>query len=125
MVPALELSTSQESLLRIRWIAILYGRVQSSLAVTGGIHTVQDVVKSLLAGADVTHMCSALLHHGPGHLGVVLRELQQWLEEHEYESVSQLKGSISQANAIDSAAFLRANYMQVLESYQRPPGVLW
>jgi dihydroorotate dehydrogenase (fumarate) len=125
VAPALELSTSQESLLRIRWIAILHGRIRGSLAITGGIHTVQDVVKSLLAGADVTHMCSALLRHGPGHLALVLRELQQWLEEREYESVSQLKGSISQANAIDSAAFLRANYMQVLESYQRPPGVLW
>jgi dihydroorotate dehydrogenase (fumarate) len=125
VVPRLDLSTSQESLLRIRWIAILYGRIRCSLAITGGIHTVQDVVKSLLVGADVTHMCSALLRNGPGYLTVVLGELQRWLEEHEYESVSQLKGSISQANATDSAAFLRANYMQVLESYQRPPGVQW
>jgi dihydroorotate dehydrogenase (fumarate) len=125
VVPKLDLSTSQESLLRIRWIAILYGRIHSSLAITGGIHTVQDVLKSLLAGADVTHMCSALLRHGPGYLALLLGELQQWLEKHEYQSVSQLKGSISHANAIDSAAFLRANYMQVLESYQRPPGVLW
>jgi dihydroorotate dehydrogenase (fumarate) len=125
VVPRLDLSTSQESLLRIRWIAILYGRIRCSLAITGGIHTVQDVVKSLLVGAGVTHMCSALLRNGPGYLTVVLGELQRWLEEHEYESVSQLKGSISQANATDSAAFLRANYMQVLESYQRPPGVQW
>jgi dihydroorotate dehydrogenase (fumarate) len=125
VVPRLELSTSQESLLRIRWIAILRGHVRSSLAITGGVHNVEDVLKSLLAGADVTHMCSALLRNGPDHVAVVLRELQAWLEEREYESVAQLKGSISQANATDSAAYLRANYMEVLDSYQRPPGVLW
>lgn len=125
VVPRLELSTSEESLLRIRWIAILYGRIKCSLAITGGVHNVGDVVKSLLAGADVTHMCSALLRRGPGHLAVVLRGLEEWLEEREYESVAQLKGSISQGNATDSAAFLRSNYVRVLESYQAPPGVQW
>lgn len=125
VVPRLELSTSEESLMRIRWLAILYGRVDCSLAITGGVHNVRDVVKSLLAGADVTHMCSGLLRRGPGHLAIVLRALQDWLEQHEYESVEQLKGSISQRNATDSAAFLRANYMTVLDSYQPPPGVQW
>ena len=125
VVPRLELSTSEESLLRIRWIAILYGRIHTSLAITGGVHNVPDVVKALLAGADVTHMCSALLRRGPGHLAVVLRALEEWLDEREYESVEQLKGSISQCNATDSAAFLRSNYVRVLESYQPPPGVKW
>jgi len=125
VVPKLELSTSEESLLRIRWIAILYGRVQCSLAITGGVHNVEDVVKSLLAGADVTHLCSALLRRGPGHLAKLLRALDEWLEEREYESVQQLKGSISQRNATDSSAFLRSNYVRVLESYQSPPGVQW
>jgi dihydroorotate dehydrogenase (fumarate) len=125
VVPKLELSTSEESLMRIRWLAILHGRIDCSLAITGGVHNLRDVLKSLLAGADVTHMCSALLRRGPGHLAMVLRSLQEWLEEQEYESVEQLKGSISQRNATDSAAFLRANYMNVLDSYQSPPGVQW
>ena len=125
VVPKLELSTSEESLLRIRWIAILYGRVECSLAITGGVHTVEDVVKSLLAGADVTHLCSALLRLGPSHLAMLLRGLDEWLEAREYESVQQLKGSISQRNATDSSAFLRSNYVRVLESYQSPPGVQW
>ena len=123
--PQLELSSSEESLLRIRWLAILHGRVGTSLAITGGIHNARDVIKSLLAGADVTHLCSALLRRGPGHLAVVLRQLQDWLEEREYESIEQLKGSVSQANATDSAAFLRANYVSVLDSYRPPPGVQW
>jgi dihydroorotate dehydrogenase (fumarate) len=125
VVPKLVLSSSEESLLRIRWIAILYGRVKCSLAITGGVHNVEDVVKSLLAGADVTHMCSALLQQGPGHLAVVLRSLEEWLEQREYESVQQLKGSISMGNATDSSAFLRSNYVRVLESYRPPPGVQW
>jgi dihydroorotate dehydrogenase (fumarate) len=111
--------------LRIRWLAILHGRVGTSLAITGGIHNARDVIKSLLAGADVTHLCSALLRRGPGHLAVVLRQLQAWLEEREYDSVEQLKGSVSQATATDSAAFLRANYVSVLDSYRPPPGVQW
>ena len=125
VVPKLELSTSEESLLRIRWIAILYGRVECSLAITGGVHNVEDVVKSLLAGADVTHLCSVLLRLGPSHLAMLLRGLDEWLEAREYESVQQLKGSISQRNATDSSAFLRSNYVRVLESYQSPPGVQW
>ena len=116
---------SEESLLRIRWLAILHGRLNCSLAITGGVHNTRDVLKSLLAGADITHMCSALLRRGPGHLAVVLRSLDEWLNEREYESVQQLKGSVSQRNATDSAAFLRANYVNVLDSYQPPPGVRW
>lgn len=125
VVPKLELSSSEESLLRIRWIAILYGRVDCSLAITGGVHNVKDVLKALLAGADVTHMCSALLRRGPGHLAMVLRALNEWLDERGYDSVAQVKGSISQRNATDSAAFLRSNYMRVLDSYRPPAGTQW
>lgn len=125
VTPTLALSTSEESLMRIRWLAILYGRTRCSLAITGGVHNLRDVLKSLLAGADVTHMCSALLRRGPGHIATVLKALGEWLEEREYDSVSQMKGSVSQANATDSSAFLRANYVSVLDSYQPPSGVQW
>ncbi|MEJ2361348.1 MAG: dihydroorotate dehydrogenase-like protein [Gammaproteobacteria bacterium] len=122
--PRLELSTSAESLLRIRWTAILYGQTQCSIAVTGGLHTHEDVLKALFAGADVAHMCSALLQQGPAYLGVILQSMSEWLEQHEYASVKQLKGSISQQHAIDPAAFERANYINVLDSYSHPRGVL-
>ena len=117
VAPKLELSTSEESLLRIRWIAILHGRIRCSLAITGGVHNVRDLVRSLLAGADVAQLCSALLRRGPGHLAVLLRALEQWLEEREYASVSDIRGLVSQHAATDSAAFLRANYVNVLDSY--------
>ena len=117
VAPQLELSTSEESLLRIRWIAILHGRIDCSLAITGGVHNVRDLIRSLLAGADVAQLCSALLRRGPGHLAVLLRALEQWLEEREYGSVDAIKGMVSQHTATDSAAFLRANYVDVLGSY--------
>lgn len=122
--PKLVLSSSQESLLRIRWAAILSDQLACSLAVTGGLHTHEDVLKALLAGADVTHMCSALLHNGASHITGTLQQLQGWLEEHEYESVQQLKGSISRQHAIDPGAYERANYISVLDSYSHPRGVL-
>ena len=124
MVPKLELSSSSEALLRIRWIALLYGRVDLSLAVTGGFHQTADVLKALLAGADVVHLCSVLLQHGTGRLGEILNELEQWLGEHEYESIRQLKGSVSQQHAIDPSAYERANYVQILDNYSCPSGVL-
>jgi dihydroorotate dehydrogenase (fumarate) len=120
----LELSTSREALLRIRWIAILRGRVELSLAATGGLHNVDDIIKALLAGADVTHLCSALLQHGPQRLGVLRQQLAAWMEEQEYESVSQLKGSISQQCALDPAAFERANYVSVIDSYTPSSGIM-
>ena len=125
VVPTLELSSSAESLMRIRWIAILFGRVSCSLAITGGIHSTEDIVKALLAGADVTYLCSVLLQHGPQHLGTLLKELNTWLDEHEYSSVAQLKGSISQQHAADPAAYNRANYVNVLDSFKPHPGVHW
>jgi len=124
VLPKLELSSPSEALLRIRWTALLYGRTQLSLAVTGGFHQTPDVLKALLAGADVVHLCSVLLKQGVGRLTGILAELEQWLAEHEYESINQLKGSVSQQHAIDPSAYERANYVQVLDSYSSPAGVL-
>ncbi|TLS75646.1 dihydroorotate dehydrogenase-like protein [Mariprofundus erugo] len=123
VTPSLKLSTSVESRLSMRWIAMLYGRVKITLAATSGIHTHDDAIKLLLAGADVTHMCAALLHHGPEYLGEVLNGMMQWMEEKEYASVAQLKGSVSHARAIDPAAFERANYIKTLDSFHSPDGV--
>lgn len=124
VVPKLELSTAQEALLRIRWTALLYGRVNLSLAVTGGFHETADVVKALLAGADVVHLCSVLLEKGVGRLSEIHAELSDWLEAHEYQSIRQLKGSVSQQHSIDPSVYERANYVQVLDSYTPASGVL-
>jgi dihydroorotate dehydrogenase (fumarate) len=124
VVPKLELSTPSEALLRIRWTALMYGRVKSSLAVTGGFHQTPEIVKALLAGADIVQLCSVLLMHGPERLHDLLTELENWLVEHEYESIQQLKGSVSQQHAIDPSAYERANYVQVLDNYSCPAGVL-
>jgi len=124
VIPSLNLSSATEALLRIRWTALLYGRVNVSLAVTGGFHHMPEVLKALLAGADTVHLCSALLEHGPKRLGEILYELENWLERHEYQSVSQLKGSVSQKNAIDPSAYERANYVHVLDNYSSPAGIL-
>ncbi len=118
--PNLQLSSSVELRLPLRWTAILYGKTKASLAVTTGVHTAEDVIKLLLAGADVTMMASALLQNGPDHLQTVVRELERWLIDHEYESVRQLKGSLSQASSPDPAAFERANYMKTLVTYAGP-----
>jgi len=122
--PQLHMSNSIESLLRIRWIAILRGQVNLSIAATGGIHTSEDVLKALLAGADITHLCSELLQHGTIRITEILAQLDEWLQEHEYESVQQLKGSISLQHAIDPAAYVRANYLDVIDSYSPSSGVL-
>jgi dihydroorotate dehydrogenase (fumarate) len=124
VVPKLELSTPSEALLRIRWLAVMHGRVNMSLAATGGFHQVDDIVKALLAGADVVHLCSVLLERGIGSLTEILHDLGQWLIDHEYESVSQLKGSVSQKHAIDPTEYERANYVHVLDSYSHPRGVM-
>ncbi|MCK4842995.1 MAG: dihydroorotate dehydrogenase-like protein [Methylococcales bacterium] len=124
IIPKINLSTSAETLLRIRWVALLYGRVKLSIAVTGGFHTVEDVIKALLAGADVIHLCSILLEKGPQQLKQLLNELAYWLEQHEYESIQQLKGSLSQQHAINPADYERANYIEILDSYSSSGGVL-
>ena len=122
--PVLNLSSPVESLLRIRWAALLHGRVNLSVAVTGGFHNAQDSLKALLAGADVVHLCSTLLQHGPERLSVILDDMLEWLKVHEYESVRQMKGSLSYKHAIDPGAYERVNYVTVLDSYSSPRGVL-
>lgn len=117
VVPNLVLSTPHEMRLPLRWIAILHGHVQASLAATTGIATGHDVIKLIMAGADVTQVCSVLLRRGIGELKTILKDLQSWMEEKEYESVRQMKGSMSQKSAADPAAFERANYMKALSSY--------
>ena len=102
----------------LRWIAILYGHVRASLAGSGGIHTVNDVLKMLMAGANVTMMASALLKHGAGRITDILTGLEQWMVEREYVSVNQMQGSMSQKSVADPAAFERANYMKSLQSYR-------
>ena len=115
--PHLVLSTSDELRLALRWIAILRGRVDASLAATGGAHTPDDVLKLLLAGADCVMLASSLLTQGPGHIGTLVRGVQAWMTEREYTSVAQLKGSLSQQSCPDPDAFERANYMKALQSY--------
>jgi dihydroorotate dehydrogenase (fumarate) len=116
--PNVNLSTPQALRLPLRWVAILHGRLKASLAATSGIHTSLDVLKMLMAGADVTMMCSALLQHGPQVIKQVLGEMDQWMLEHEYTSVKQMKGSMSQKSVADPAAFERANYMKALNLYK-------
>lgn len=113
----LHLSYPDEALLRIRWLAILYGRVDLTLAATGGVHSYHEALKMLLAGADVVHLASALLQRGPACLTEILEDMHRWLEEKEYTSVRQLRGSMSQKNLPDPAAVERANYVRVLQGY--------
>jgi dihydroorotate dehydrogenase (fumarate) len=117
VTPNLQLSTSTELRLVLRWLAILSGRVDVDLAATTGIHVGEDAVKAVLAGANVVMMASALLRSGPGALTAVRGGLQTWLEEHDYESVAQARGSLSQRSVADPSAFERSNYMKTLTSY--------
>jgi len=112
------LSNSDELRLPLRWVAILYGRLSVDLAITSGIHTSHDVIKGLMAGAKVTMMASELLQNGVRRIGQVLNELVTWLNEHEYESVTQMIGAMSQKHCAEPAAFERANYMKMLQSYR-------
>ena len=118
VVPNVTLSTSQAVRMPLRWIAVLFGKIKASLAATSGVHGAQDVVKLVMAGADVTQMCSALLLHGPGRITEVLEELDRWLIEHEYVSLKQMRGSMSQKSVADPSAFERANYMKALNRYK-------
>jgi len=118
VAPRLVLSNSDELRLPLRWVAILYGRLTADLAITSGIHTSTDVIKGLMAGARVTMMASELLQKGIGRVGQVLEELVTWMNEHEYESVMQMVGAMSQKHCAEPAAFERANYMKMLDSYR-------
>jgi dihydroorotate dehydrogenase (fumarate) len=115
--PHLVLSTSDELRLPLRWIAILYSHLGCSLALTTGVHTVEDAIKAVMAGADIANTTSALLHHGIGHITTLVNGFANWMEEHEYDSVDMMKGSLSQRNVAEPAAFERANYMKTLRSY--------
>ena len=116
--PNVLLSTPQAMRLPMRWIAILYGRLNVDLAATSGIHKPQDVLKMLMAGANVTLLVSVLLRHGIEHIQVIEEGMRQWMEECEYESVKQMQGSMSQINCPDESAFERAQYMKAIQSYQ-------
>ena len=118
VVPNLDLSTSSELRMRLRWVAMLYGKVKADLAVTGGVHTTEDVLKSMMAGANIAMMTSALLHDGVDHIRGVLAGLTEWMDKHEYVSIKQMQGSMSQKSVANPAAFERANYMKVLRSYE-------
>lgn len=116
--PNVLLSTPQDLRLPLTWIGILHGRIDADLAATSGVHTADDVVKMILVGANVTMMTSAILKHGIHHLTTVEEGLRRWMEEHEYESVAQMRGAVSQMNAEDPSAFERAQYMRALINYR-------
>jgi dihydroorotate dehydrogenase (fumarate) len=117
VVPNLTLSNPAELRLRLRWAAILFGHVRADLAITGGVHDAQGVLKATMAGAAVAMMTSALLRHGLEHLAVVRRNLVRWMTDHEYVSIAEMRGSMSQRHVAEPAAFERANYLKVLRSY--------
>jgi dihydroorotate dehydrogenase (fumarate) len=117
VVPNLILSNSHELLLRLHWIAVIYGSIHADLALTGGVHSATDVVKAMMAGARVAMMTSALLKRGIGFLDTLCTELLVWMGEHQYDSIRQMQGSMSRSAVAHPAAFERANYMKVLGSY--------
>jgi dihydroorotate dehydrogenase (fumarate) len=117
--PSLHLSDSSELLLRLRWLAILAGRVTASLVTSGGVHGATDAIKAVMAGADAIQMVSSILRHGPEHIAVVRAGMERWLETHEYESLAEARGSMSHRHCPDPAALERANYMRILQSWRR------
>ena len=121
VTPHLVLSNSHELRLPLRWVAILYGRVGMDLGISSGVHSAEDVIKGIMAGANVTMATSALLHNGVGAARDILVETAQWMEDHAYESVRQMQGSMSQKHCAEPAAFERANYMRVLHSWRPDP----
>ena len=118
VAPRMVLSNSDELRLPLRWVAILYGRVLADLAITSGVHTAEDVLKGLMAGAKVTMMASELLQRGVRRIKETLDEIEIWMDEREYESIAQMIGSMSQQHCAEPAAFERANYMKTLDSYR-------
>ena len=118
IAPSLSLSTSNDLLLRLRWLAVLFGRVKASLGVTGGVHVPVDAIKAVMAGASGVQVVSSVLKHGPEHIKTLIDGMKAWLEEHDYESLAQARGSMSLERSPNPAAFERANYMKVLAAYQ-------
>ncbi|MBN2388369.1 MAG: dihydroorotate dehydrogenase-like protein [Anaerolineales bacterium] len=121
VVPNLTLSTSAEIRLPLRWIALLYGRIRADLALTSGVHTAEDVLKAMMAGASATMVASVLLEKGIDHIPTILTGIDLWMSQNEYESIQQMKGSLSQQSVAEPAAFERANYMKVLNSFRSLP----
>jgi len=117
-VSKLELSTSSELRLRLRWLGVLFGTVKCSLACSGGVHRAVDAIKAIMAGADAVQCVSSLLHFGPGHLRMMLESMHHWMVEHEYESLDQMRGSMSLRHCPDPAAYERANYLKVLQIWK-------
>lgn len=120
--PSLSLSTANEILLPLRWIAMLHGKLNASLAASTGVQTSKEVIKYLLAGSDVVTVASALLKNGPDYIGTLLQDLETWMEINEYSSVSQFRGSLGQKGIADSDEFERANYLKVLAAYRQSRG---
>lgn len=118
LVRSLRLSDPSELLLRLRWLAILSGRLEASLAVTGGVHNVVDVIKAVMSGAHAVQLVSVLLRHGPERLATLRRHLAEWLEEHDYESLRQMQGSMNLQRSPDPQAYERANYVDILQGWR-------
>lgn|SRR5215207_11296823 len=116
----LELSSPGEIRLPLLWIALLHGRLEASLAATSSVHMAEEVIKYLMAGADVAMTTSALLRHGPSHIETLVNDMTAWMERRDYESIRQMKGSMSQSKVEDPTSFERANYIKLLESYESP-----
>jgi dihydroorotate dehydrogenase (fumarate) len=114
----LDLSDSSELRLRLRWAAILHGRLKADIAVSGGVHTVEDVIKAIMCGANAVQVVSCLLKYGPSHMASLITGLRHWLEDHEYESVDQLRGSMSLLHCPDPTVFERANYLRMLQLWK-------
>jgi dihydroorotate dehydrogenase (fumarate) len=121
VLPNLVLSSSQELRLPLRWIALLYGRIDTDFALTSGIHTPEDVIKAIMAGASVTMMASELLKNGIGRLPALLADIEKWMVDHEYESIRQMQGSLSQKSVPEPAAYERANYIKALKTFRKLP----
>jgi dihydroorotate dehydrogenase (fumarate) len=117
VAPTLELSTPSELRLRLRWLAILSAQVETSYAVTGGVHSASDAIKAIMTGANVVQMVSCLLKHGPEQLKVVMGEFVDWMEQHEYESVDQLRGAMNLRHSPDPTGFERSNYLKILRGW--------
>ena len=117
-VPYLELSNSIELRQRLRWIAIIHGHIKADIALSGGVHSFEDIIKGIMVGANVVQVVSTLLKHGPEHLAGLLAELNRWMEVHEYESVDQMRGSMSLGHCPDPSVYERANYLRVLQLWK-------
>ena len=116
--PHLELSNSTELRQRLRWIAIIHGHIKASIALSGGVHSFEDIIKGIMVGANVVQVVSSLLKHGPEHLAGLLADFSRWMEAHEYESVDQMRGSMSLAHCPDPSVYERANYLRVLQLWK-------